>query len=444
MGNKVLNICIISFAAGFLLFIWWVWKAPDKDSHLSPHSAVPAQSVIQAQPNIAIAERNDSIPGSSDQSLLVQKVLSAFCNGSEGELAGLTVADLFDESLSLTIRRKLAWYLAQNSRPEDMALIWTYLSSPDVDARVKAVIVEALGHSTDPAARDWLVSALDCGDVRIIRAALRGLAEMDDPRNAGIFIKLLSSASISPDVREAAAEALGRLSTPESGQYLMEAWESSDPAMRDVILQGLARRNMDETADFFDRIMQDSSNPDLRLAVVESVSQASGNPEPFLLNCLGDTDPAVRAEAAWGLALQEDGNCAEQLIDCLSAEPDESVKEQLYNALGVQSNLNAGAVLALAQTEMNDSVRLSAYGAVIERFDDLSPADRRMADLELSSELKWMAVNGESLNVRLRAAVGLRRMQTESSENALKEIIAEAHDPRVIHATGVTLESLLQ
>jgi HEAT repeat protein len=442
MNKKLSGLFFVALTVVFVLFTWWLRNATGRN----PVQNFDQKQIVKRSGTGGSAgnfKRNSAEVSLPENSLSGEVVFRAFRSASEQELEGLSFSDLSNESLSLAVRRKLAWRLAQDSKAEDWAAIKAYLSSPDADVRVKAVMVEALGQSANPEARDWLVSAVDCGDDRIIRASLRGLAEMDDPCNVALFMNLLSSATVSPDVRAAAAEALGKLSAAEGGQYLIQVWDGGGPELQEIILQGLAHRNIAETEEFFGRILKESTDPELRLSVVESASQASGNAESFLLDCLSDSDSAVRAEAAWGLASRQGGGCAEKLMDCVKTEQDESVKGRLYEALGAQSDLDAGEVLALAQTEMNDAVRLSAYGAVIERFEDLSPADRETADQELSSELKWMAVNGETLNVRLMAVTDLQKIRTDRAEKVLQEIVAESHDPRVIQATG-RLDSLLK
>ena len=438
VSKKIGKVYILFLIAGTVGFVWWLMPSPKETAGQSVPRKESAKVAAQDTAVSSPAGREDA------QDTLPAAVINMFKGRSEKEIAGLTAKDLGDESLSLTIRRKLAWSLAKNARPEDMAAIYAYLTSSATDLRVKAVIVEALGYSADPRARDWLISALDCGDNRIIRAALRGLAEMNDPRNQQIFANLLSSLDVPPDVREAAAVALGRLSTPESGQCLMRAWTGGDEAMRAIILQGLAQRDMSETADFFGRIMKDSSDPELRHAVVESAAQAKGNTTPFLLGCLNDPDSSVRAEAAWGLSLQENGGCSGTLMKVLATEEDDQAKGRIYEALGAQPDMNAKAVLARAQTEQDDSVRLAAYGAVIEHFEELSSADQETAGSELSEDLKWLAVNGESLEVRLKAVTGLRKIPIKNKEKVLQAVVSESKDPRVIQATSIDLGNLLK
>lgn len=443
MTNKPVKIGIVVLASvAGLLLVARLCTGLSVDSSSGAHPATSEKSSAAVRPVAAASE--DAVPaGASDQTLSPQKVLSMLRGGAEEELGGLTVEDLFKESVPLAIRRKLAWRLVKNSKPDDMAVIWTYLSSPDTDSRVKAVLVEALGQSSDPQARDWLVSALDCGDTRIIRAALRGLAEMNDSRNAELFMNLFSSFTSSEDVRAAAAEALGKLSSVEGGQYLMQAWNGGGPEMRELVLQGLAHRSLDETAEFFGQVMAESSDPDLRRAVVEAASQASGDSAPFLLNCLNDADSEVRAEAAWGLSLHPDGNLASELLGRLDGEENTEVRSRLYAALSEQTGVDAVAVSEMAVQEKDDETRVSACLAACAHFDDVPESKQGAVEDVLLRELKQLVIGDGALNIRLEAVMGIRQLGTERAKKTLIEVVSGSYDPRIIDATGVDLGSLV-
>jgi len=356
-------------------------------------------------------------------------------------------AGLWDAALPFGIRCQIAGRLARSSNPDEFRLLTEYLMSPKGDPRIKASAIEALGESPNPEARKWILSALSANEGKIVCGALRGLAKMDNPGDIRLFADLLFSIETSAGIRAEAARALGTLSSPEAGAQLIAAYQAMDPddeVMREALIDGLGRRNINETVSFFRQVLADEKNPEYRLNILEAVSKAKGDTASFFMDCLSDADSKVRAEAAWNMTMI-DGDYGAALSERLRTETDPEVRQRLYEALDGKKNIDIPLILARSLQEEDAGVQLAAYTLIATHLRDIGDdTERKSAELELTDEFERMAVESKTLDQRLRAVIGLRRLQTDGSSEALKRVVARSTDPRVITATSISLEELMK
>jgi len=446
-----IGVLAVVLIAGRMLFI------PKAEPVSAPVAgqALSASKTASATIEGASANRSSGITAATkadltaDQaSMLAQKIMAAMTGGgSAAKVAALDPASLWDTSLSLKVRRQLAWRLARSDDPADFKLLTDYLMSAEGDSSIKALLVESLGESPHPKARDWILSALNADDEQMVCSALRGLAKMDNLDDVKLFTDLLLSSATPGGIRAEAALALGALSAPEAGTLLMTAYNAADPdddVLREALINGLGRRDIAETESFFRQLLTTKTDAESRIRIIEAVSAAQGDTAPFLLDYLNDADNDVRAEAAWNIGML-DGDHGAALSERLRTESDPDVRQRLYEALDGQENINVPLVLERSLLEGDVDVQLAAYSLVaanLNRIED--PAERYSAELELVHEFERMAVESGTLNQHLRAVIGLRRMDTEASDVALVRIISQSTDPRVITATDIDLEELLQ
>jgi len=354
-------------------------------------------------------------------------------------------AGLWDDSLPLKVRRRIARQLLRSGAPSDFYFLTEYLMSPDGDLNIKALIVESLGESSHPEARAWILSALEADEDQIVRAALRGLAATDNSADMDLFAGLLSAGTPSA-IRIEAAKALGVVSDPEAGRILMDAWGAADPedeVFRRALIEGLGQRDIDETRVFFEQLMAEETDPKVRLNVLEAISEAKGDTDSFFLDCLNDFDGRIRAEAAWNMAFS-DGNHGAELSEQLSAESDPNVRKRLYEALDGQEHINLSLVMGLAEKEDRPDVELAACTLLAVNLDAIEDvSERNSTEQALIDYFEQTAVDGSTLNQRLRAVIGLRRMQTDRASAALERVISQSEDPRVIMGTGIDLTEMI-
>ncbi len=447
MKKKTLCVALL-FAVGFVAVICWRLLSPEVDavavvSEL-PMEEIPdsTKSVEEIVSPITLETEKELVPEKAAE--LAQKIMDTIVGNNSAESAKrLDASNLWDASLPLKVRRQIAWMLVRSSDPSDFINLTDYLSSADGDSRIKALILESMGESANPDARGVILSALESDDEQVVRGALRGLAKMNNPEDVGRLADLLLSDDASIGLRAEAAWSLGALSSPKATEQLMAAYQNAevdDELLREVAIEGLGRRNIAETDAFFRQVLSTETDSDVRVSVIEAVSEADGDTDPFLKDFAVDSDSEVRAESIWNLGMLDEGDDGDFLCEQLKNETDSEVRKRLYEALDGQDTIDVPLVLQESLKETDVETQLAAYTLVATHLVEIKdPVERESAEIEVAAEFERMAVESKTLNQRLRAVIGLRRMKTEGASAALLRIVGQSEDPRVITATGIDL-----
>jgi hypothetical protein len=400
-----------------------------------------------AQPDDnAKAIQQGSVSGIKDKNQMstpAHKILGIITGGSSGEaLNDFDPTRLWNASLPLKIRRQIAWDVVRRGNSSDFNLVTEYLTSQNGDPFIQEYILELLGSSSHPGARDLILPALKSDNERMVRSALRGLAKLNNSKDINLFDALFLSKDTSIGIRTEAATSLGMNDSPKAAQKLISAYNRADPddeLIRELAIEGLGRRDIAETEVFFRQILSVETNSDLRVSIFEAISDAKGNIEPFLKDFINDNDSDVREEVVWNLGMLE-GNHGKLLCEHLNNETDPEVRKRIYEALDEQDSFDISLVLQESLQDTDLEAQLASYTLIAAHLNQIKdPDERESAELVITGELEQMAVDGVKLNQRLRAVIGLRRMKTDGSSEALMRIVGRSDDPRVIMATGVDL-----
>lgn len=354
---------------------------------------------------------------------------------SESEL----LARLTDANVDLRTRCQAGRMLARLGSSSALAAVKQALITGAPSLR--AAIAEGLGESPLPEARQLLLTLVNDPDERVAQGAVRGWALAGDTEAADALTTLVYSDDHTEGVRTEAALALGELvNQPQAYAALTNAaWQLRDDTLAPAVLEGLGRRSVNETEEFFRQYLARPDLPgSLRSAAVEALGQAQGDSSPLLLEFLGDADPEVRAGAAWALsATLESGRATELLLTHLSSEPDPAVRSRLYQALGNQEAFDAAAVIPVVQQETRPDVRLSGLDFLGQACrDNPSPAVLEFFDTVALPELKTIALQAEDAHSRLAAVIALRRASTAGATAALADIAMLSTDPKVAEAAN--------
>jgi HEAT repeat protein len=266
------------------------------------------------------------------------------------------------------------------------------------------------------------------------RAAIQALAELGSPEAVGALTELLNDSLRSVDLRSEAAAGLGDINGPEAMHALAQAAMTiGDEDVVTQVLSAIGRRDFSETQAFFRQYLGSGVASDLRVAAVESLAQAKGDPIAFLANYISDPDASVRASAAWAMSATEaTGNAGPQLIASLQGEQDPEVRWRLYQALANQGSFDTRTALVLVQRETDPAARIAGMDLLGSSLrDNPTPAVRTFFDQTAAPALENTALTGESNSERMAAVMALVHASTPTAMSALQDLAQQATDPRV-------------
>ena len=387
----------------------------------------PGHSGKSAQPG------NETLP---------QSAMSAAGTSTTGAIAQATgdtqvpIADLIkalkDYSLPMSERKAAIQALARLGTPEAIAALKEALKSGSDELRV--AVAEGLGECTSPECAALLLGLLNDRSEAIVQAAIRGLAQVGSPEAVTALTQILNDPLRSGDLRTEAATGLGNVTGPGAMQALAQAAMTlGDEDLVTQVLNAIGGRDISETQSFFQQYMGSAASSDLRVAAIESLAQAKGDPTAFLLGYISDSDAAVRASAAWAMsATDATGNAGPQLLAALQSEQDSEVRRRLYQALGNQDGFDTSTALALVQRETDPTARIAGMDLLASSIRTNPTSDvQTYFDQTAVPSLKNTALTGETSYDRMAAVIALVRASDPSAMSALQDLAQQATDPKV-------------
>jgi HEAT repeat protein len=394
----------------------------------APKVTTPAAAATDVQPDHAAL---------SQQGLAA--VGSAAATGAVAHAAldaQASVKDLIkalrDNSLPMSERKAAIQALAKLGTPEAIAALKEALAGGSEELRV--AIAEGLGECTSPECTTMLLGLLNDSSQAVARAAIRGLSQLGSPEAVAALTKLLNDSLRSSDLRSEAAAGLGSINGPGAMEALAQAALTlGDEDIVTQVLDAIGGRDFSETQSFFQQYMGSAISSDLRVAAIESLWQAKGDPSAFLASYISDSDAEVRASAAWALsATDATGNVGPQLLASLQGEQDADVRRRLYQALANQESFDTSTALALVQREADPTARVAGMDLLASSLrNNPTPEVQTFFDQTAAPALKNAALTGESSHERMAAVIALVRASTPSAIAALQEVAQQATDPRV-------------
>jgi HEAT repeat protein len=337
----------------------------------------------------------------------------------------------------------------------------------DSRPQVRRAVARALGELGDTRASSALLLALRDGDEAVRVAAVEALGVLRDPQ-ATLAIAALMATDKSPAVRAAVVGALGRIGTKEALDalvLLLESEQSEDTLtlVRKVLAKGglparerlercLAGQPAARLADNCALALAETGRVEsartitaaLRRGVLRAPSALAAlerlpDPKslPTVLEHLADADPSVRRaaiDAAVELLTPQrpDGRAVDPIVQAMDkAHARRRERAALARLLGRTGSSRAvKALLPLADAEDAPDLRAAALDAL----GMLPPSGQDPVLLE--------ALDAEQAEVRLAAAVALRRAGSGAAARALLdrlERVAEQDRAAVAVALGGAL-----
>ena len=310
--NKNIIITIVFVVVIFLGFFWF--KDTSKTGIKSQPEKVVSDMEKRPQPSRAMKPSAGIQPDLS--SILGQLTGQSEINElSEAELLDI----LLDTSASLKERRRAAFALAKSGGADILPKLEEMLSMEDTAPYLKAAILEGLGYSDQPQAKDLIVAMLQDENDVVVRGAIKGLSATGNQEAVLILSNIMSSEGRPDSVIAEAALGLGKIDHPDAYKLLVNAYDeavlSENIDFQEDILAALGYVDITESGDFFKKMLDpNTTDPSLRLVAIEAIQDSEGDTGPILLSSLNDPDSEVRAEAAWGLAAADDpGDISKEL-----------------------------------------------------------------------------------------------------------------------------------
>jgi HEAT repeat protein len=275
----------------------------------------------------------------------------------------------------------------------------------------------------------------------VARGAMRGWATLGDSEGLQLLSKMLSDQRKSDELRTEAALGLSKINSVQAYQILVDGLNKfADSDLATTILTGLGQRSFAETEPFFRNYLGRSDvSTELRVAALESLGQADGNPVPLLLQHLDSHDSRVRAASAWALAMAENPtDVAPQLFTHLESEGNTEVRLRLYQALENQSNVDSEKLLSVVLDDRGVSSRvagLKLLAAQVSRQNSQSLATE--FDSVVVPQLEKLAISEAELQNRLISVIALKQAKTPGALQALGRIASQSPEPRIVAAAKV-------
>jgi HEAT repeat protein len=414
----------------------------------SPTQASPGTTSVTpvAPPTTADTASGTSTgtPTTAQNASALQAGVGASTNagGQDGSGPQLSVAEaiktLKDASRSIEDRKQAIKALAQNGTAEAIAALKDALASGS--AELRAAIAQGLGDCASPECTSMLLGLLNDPSADIVKAAIKGLAQQNSAGAVDALTKLMYDPMRSVDVQIASISGLGTMDQAGAFQALSQAATTvTDEDTVKAILDAIGGRNFDETQTFFQNYLRNPSvSSELRVAAVEALSTAQGDPTAFLASLASDPDSDVRTSAAWAMSATEaTGNIGTQLLGMVQAENDPDVRLRLYQALENQESLDPSAVLAAARNEKDPAAFVKALDLVSKTLRDSPTPDLQTYFTQTAvPALQKIALTADSTDERMGAVIALVRANDTSVMPAMQQIAQQATDPKVARAAN--------
>ncbi|GAB6879668.1 HEAT repeat domain-containing protein [Halorubrum gandharaense] len=218
---------------------------------------------------------------------------------------------------------------------------------------LRMAAANALGRLGEPSTLPALVEALSDPDPRVRLRACHACGTFADPRTVGPLVDRLDDA---PRVRRAAANALGGIATDQSLAPLIDLLDDSDESLRRIAASALGKANNPQPVEPLARALSDESAT-VRNAAVYSVIE-------LLSNVPTKHSHAVRDQVVSELKAADDATVVDPLVQILTEGQQRRQRRNAAWILGrVADRNNDEAVEALADALGDDDTQTAQFAA---------------------------------------------------------------------------------
>jgi HEAT repeat protein len=222
-----------------------------------------------------------------------------------------------------------------------------------------AMAAWALGELQDPASEQALIEAVHSTAPRVRLAGVWALGELQDASAAREVVPMLRDPDSA--MRATAAEALGEMKSARTGAALVGALTDRAASVREAAVRALDDLREHSAIPALEGMVLNDPDPDIRRAAANALGDfsASRSLEP-LARALADRDPEVQREAAEAIGDLDDVSKAPPALVRASASTDLELRRRATRTLGKIGDPATVTALAERITDDDKDVRLSA------------------------------------------------------------------------------------
>jgi HEAT repeat protein len=280
---------------------------------------------------------------------------------------------------------------------------------------LRMAAANALGELEEPDAIPQLVGRFEDPDPRVRARVARACGIINDPRATDALEGLLTDPKAT--VRREAADSLGRIGNRQALQALLQLYDDDSERVRRIAVSGFGKFSNDRPVEHLIDALADGSAAVRRTAVFSLIELLSNVPT--------EQSHEIRETVVEKLSATEDGTVVAPLVEILERSTQASQRRNTAWLLGrvMDDESNRDAVDALV-TALEDG------GQMTQQFAATSLAD--IGGTYVEKELLEIATDPErDSDVRAQAVFTLGKVGDEETAEKIERLLEDAEDEQV-------------
>lgn len=315
-----------------------------------------------------------------------------------------------------------------------------------VEKLITQITDTEFGNGADWAKVQAFVKALSAEIPELRMAAANALGELGEPKAVSPLVDRLNDTD--PRIRERAARSLGMLGDPRAVDPLIRYLDDTHPRVRREVAESLGTIGSDRAVSAL-RDLLDDPNETVRRIAIDGLGNL-GRPEPIpdLVEALSDPSPIVRRAAVFALIdllsnapADRSHEIREQAVDRLSQTDDRELIDTLVEILDESSQAAQRRNTAWLLGRITaDAGRRKAVRALIDALEDSDEFTRRFAATSLV-EIGGLIVEEELLDViddgsmavdaRAQAVFTLGKVGGDRSKERIEDLLETTDEEQI-------------
>jgi len=280
---------------------------------------------------------------------------------------------------------------------------------------LRMAAANAIGELEVPDAVPKVVERFDDSDPRVRARAARACRQIGDARSTDPLAGLLSDPSAA--VRVEAAEALGRIGNRQALQALLQLYDDEDERVRRIAVRGFGQFRNDRPVEYLAEALTDESAPVRRTAVFSLIELLSNVPT--------EQSHQIRETVVEQLSESEDDSVIDPLVEILNAGTESAQRRNTAWLLGrvMETDENRAAIDALVDT-------LEEGGKMTKQFAATSLAE--VGGTYTEEQLLDLANDdNQDSDARAQAVFTLGKIGDEDTAEDVERLLDSTEDEQV-------------